>query len=785
MTRSPPNSSAPEYSGPKVSYQGEVEALDRADLRSNGQQAYRMADVFFRVSDLAQRKLTENAIADAQVEGAKMGGLDTQTITVMQNGKPTEISVPKLTRAEGSGAVARAWNQAAETSFAMRLDTATMQHIQTAAAENVGNPEGLRQSLDGWRQGIMGAIPADYLPKYEHDLYAMAQPLITRAETVQMQQIASDQAIDAKLAADTLVGSMVINSGLGPEGAAVSAAMFKNYVDATVARVGPFFSEAEARQDIQNVLAQSGSGALQAAFEGAPDKRAMFEAFQAGKPVVSLPVVGEDGEVTAGLYDKDTLIRLVGPEKVQSQLNGLAVDIRMQEAEARAVAAEARAEQRERLASLQTDIQIGFPDAVAEAETTGKSPMTAAEIYAAYPREQDRKTAEKLVAKLALATQTGSMRKTLAGNTLAEDQAFLESLKPKPGTPDFAEQQALHSLAVNEYNNKIKELSSDPASYVMRTNTTVQQKWEEALDNDPAKIQAAVAATKQAQIDLGVAPENAQPMPTDHAAGLASTITTASPDTVAPLIDGIQAAYGDDGLNQVIGKGVPPMVKAVAFADAPEYGTWRQKAILAMNIPEKDLKDQAKARGVSESDVSDALDGLTVPLQDTLPAGASQPYLDAVRQVTLFNVANYGMDAKAAAADAWSVFDQAYTFNTGGSGKYRVPKKWDGEQVSSALTNVIGTLETRDIQPAIIGMGGAVDPAFAQMQTVNAIKRGHYRWVTDQKERGVILTYEEGNPVLLSNGEPLHLTFDELMLMPKADGAGVMIENLRGLSGTN
>lgn len=777
-TRNPTRQPAPTYSGEKVAY-GDSRPLDRPDLRARARSAYSIGDVFYRISDATQAKATEQAVETAKRDAATQG-VSSKKITVMRGGKPTEIDIPVLNRKEGSGATARAWNQAAETAYAMRLETATMQHIQQAALENPANPDGFRQSLDGWRQGIKDLVPADLQARYEHDLFSMAQPLITRAETDLQRNIAHDQAVDAGIYADELVGSMVVNSSLGAEGAAVSASQFNRFVEATQKRIGPFYSEADARKDLHDVLSRAAAGSLQAQFEGSPDKKAMMEAFQSGKPVVSIPAVGEDGKVTVGLYDKDSLIQLVGAERVQTLVNGLAVDIRMQEAEARAAAAEARAARNEALASLQTDVQLSFPDAIAEAEATGKSPMTAAEIYAAYPDEKHRKTADKLIAKLNLAAQTGSIRKTVAGQGPAEDAAFLESLKPKAGDDDFADQTALYNVAVGEVQNKVKMLDSDPATYVMQTSETVQQAWEAAGDgSDPAKVQQAVATTKQAQIDLGVPPEKVQVMPSAHASGLASTLTTASPDTVAQTIDGISQAYGDDGLNQVIGAGVPPMVKGVAFADAPEYGAWRSKAIEAMKVKESVLKEQAKARGVSADHIDDALKGVTVPLQDTLPAAASQPYIDAVRQVALFNVANYGMDANAAAADAWSVFQDYYSFN----GSYRVPKKWDGDKVSAGLRVIIGNLHNYDIQPAIMG---GVDPAFDKAQTVDALKSGHYRWVTDQKETGVILTFEEGNPVLLGDGEPLRIPFDALMTMDTGGRGGEnMIESLRGLSGAN
>jgi hypothetical protein len=768
--RNPTQRPAPTYSGPTPVY-GDTKPLDRADLRVRANRAFGIADVFHRISDVAMQKFGEEQVAKAQVEGAKAGGLDTKTITVMRGGKPTDVKIPTFKPMEGSGAIAKAWNQAAETAYAMRLDTATMEHISAAALENPANPEGLRQSLQGFKDGIKDTIPPEYLAKYEHDLFAMAQPLITKAEKDLMQNIANDQAIDAAHAADTLVGSMVINSSLGAEGGIVSAGQFNNFVDATMKRVGPFFSEAEARDVIRDVLARSAHGSLQAQFEGAGDKRAMYEAFQSGKPVVSIPGIGEDGEVHAAVYDKNSLIQLIGAEKVQTMVNGLAVDIRMQEAEARAAAAEARAQENERLYTLQTDVQLAYPDAVAELEATGSTnTLTAAALAEAYPREKDRKTREKLMAKLGLAAQTGSIRKVMATQPLSEDGAYLESLKPKAGDSDFAERTALYNVAVGEAVAKQKALESDPASYVMQTNPTVQQAWEAAGDGkDAAKVQQAVAATKQAQIELGVPPEKAQSMTSAQASGLASTLNTASPDTIAQTVDAISQTHGPDGLNQVIGAGASPTVKAVAFADAPELGAWRGAAIEASKVKESVLREQMKARNVSSEDMDRALAGITVPLQDTLPAGVAQPYLDAVRQVAMFKVANDGMDVNAAADFAWSAFSSSYSFN----GTYRVPKKWDGDKVSNGLRTIISRLDGYDIRPAIMGQGGPIDPAFAKAETIASLKAGNYRWVTDSKETGVILTYEEGNPVMLSDGEPLRIPFDALMVLPSAPHKGV------------
>jgi hypothetical protein len=776
-TRNPTQRPAPTYSGPKVSY-GDVRPLDRPDLRARAQQAYRIGDVFHRISDATQALATDQAVEMAKRDAATQG-VSSKKITVMRGGKPTEVDVPVLVRKEGAGAAARAWNQAAETAYRMRIETATMQHLQQAALDHPADPDALRQSLQGWYQGIKDVVPPDLQARYEHDLYAQAQPLITRAETDLMRNIAHDQAVDAELYADQLVGSMVVNSSLGAEGASVSAAKFNDFVTATQARIGPFFSEADARKTISDVLSRTAAASLQAQFEGAGDKRAMMKDFQSGKPVVSVPAVGEDGKVHPGLYDKNTLIELVGAEKVQTLVNGLAVDIRMQEAEARAAAAEARAAENERLASLQTDVQLSFPDAIAELEATGATAtLTASQIYAAYPGEKNRKTAEKLVAKLAVAGQTGSIRKTVAGQGPAEDAAFLESLKSKSGDDDFAERAALYNLAVTEVQGKAKALETDPASYVMQTSTAVQAAWEAAGDgSDPALVKQAVATTKQAQIDLGVPPEKVQVMSTAHAAGLASTLNTAAPDTIAATVDGITQSYGEDAWGQIVAAGASPTVRAVAFADAPELGAWRQTAIEASKVKESALVDQAKARGYSGSDIDDALEGVTVPLQDTLPSGVAQPYLDAVRQVALFKVANDGMEPDDAAAFAWSAFEQSYAFN----GSYRVPRKWDGDKVSRGLSTIISRLDGYDIQPGIVGATG--DAAFDKAETIASLKAGHYRWVTDQKETGVILTYEEGNPVLLGDGSPLRIPFDALMVMP-SDGKG-LFDALKNQTGTN
>lgn len=756
-TRNPTQRGAPTYSGPQTAFDGNVRPLDRPDLRQRARQAYQIGDVFHRISDFAQEKATEHAVATAQRDAATQG-VSSKKITVMRGGKPTEIDVPLLVRKEGTGATAQAWNRAAETAYAMRIDTATMQHIQAAALDHPADPDGFREALKGWHSSMKELVPPDLQARYEHDLFAMAQPLITRAETDLMRNIARDQAIDAGIYADELVGTMVVNSSLGAEGGLNSAAQFNKYVEATMGRIGPFYSEAEAELDMRNVLARAAAGSLQAQFEGAPNKQAMWNDFQAGKPVVSLPAVGEDGKVHPGLYDKNTLIGLVGPEKVQILVNGLAVDIRMQEAEQRAAAAEARAAAREHQAELQRDVAVVFDDAVAEAGATGKTQaLTAAEIYAAYG---PTKAADKMVAKLALAAQSGSIRKTMATQGPAEDAAMLESLKPKPNTPDFAEQQALYNLAVTEQQAKVKALETDPATYVMQTSDAVQADWEAAGDgSDPAKVKQAVATTKQAQIDLGVPPEKVQPMTTAQAAGLASTLNTAAPDTIAATVDGITAGYGDDAWGQIIAAGASPTVRAVAFADDPRLGAWRQAAIEASKVKESVLVDQAKARGYSGSDVDDALEGMTAPLQDTLPAGVAAPYLDAVRQVALFKVANDGMDPSDAAAFAWSAFASSYSFN----GTYRVPVKWDGDKVANGLRTIISRLDGYDIQPAIIG--GGMDPAFDKAETIASLKAGHYRWVTDQRETGVILTYEEGTPVLLSDGEPLRIPFDALMVL--------------------
>jgi hypothetical protein len=345
--RNPTQRPAPTYSGGTASY-GAVQPLERTDLRQSGRAMQNIGDVFFRLAEVGQQRLTQDATVWAQREGKKFGGLDTKEITVVTNGKAETVKIPTLTRASGGGAVARAWDQGAEQAHAARLDAVTMGEVTRIGLQNQGDPEGLATALAAFATGVKTALPADQVADYDKYLMRLAQPMIIKAQQDQLTFVANERKIAMKELETAAVGSLVANASLegaaGISGATVNAGIMQNLVNAAYGRVdGITYGKAEAISYVNGIIRKAVPGIVQAQFASAANKEAWLASFLKGEVRVSVPHVDwETGKVTAGAYDPMSLTSLMDPADMGATINMMQADIRAQDVEARLARAENR-----------------------------------------------------------------------------------------------------------------------------------------------------------------------------------------------------------------------------------------------------------------------------------------------------------------------------------------------------------------------------------------------------------------------------------------------------------
>lgn len=445
----------------------------------------------------------------------------------------------------------------------------------------------------------------------------------------------------------------------------------------------------------------------------------------------------------------------VDPDQKLGFINGAEAEIKRREAEAKAAAREARLQR-------QVEISMTYDDALAEAQATGKqASVSEADILANFPGKQG----QRMVEKLRIASQLGLDGQQIDGQPIAEDVAFLTRLEPKPGTENFADQQARYDSAAKRIAAKQSALAKDPAGYVVSTNKTVKAAWD-AVDAAPEAQKAvararAIELTKQAQRDFGLNETQIRVMPQVQAGSIAGQMNTAKPEDVAGLVDQMQAIYGLPGLKEVQAAGGPNTIQAMAFLSDPNQQVARAKLIQSSQNDEG-VKKNLKARGIKEADIGKEIDSQGAEFLNTLPAGTANNITAAVQSVALFN-ASRGMSPSDAAADALKPYLDGFNIVDG----YRIPTQFDESKVEVGLRARIASIEKLDL--ATDGQGFSLNPnlgpEYLKEETIRSIKGGNYRWLTNEDGSGVVLTFDGLTPVRTKDGKRVEVSFEDAQAM--------------------
>lgn len=303
-----------------------------------------------------------------------------------------------------------------------------------------------------------------------------------------------------------------------------------------------------------------------------------------------------------------------------------------------------------------------------------------------------------------------------------------------------------------------KAIQADPALYVRGNFSEVRGAYENMFkDSTPENVRGYVTLATNAQLSLGIRPENVALLPKAQADDIVNGFNNqvASGLNYADYLTTLQDTWGA-AFPQVLkqlGKDLPAQAGVVASVNL----TNRNAAQILANAVKP---DQLKALNESvpkdtTSTISDAVDIAMVPFRDSLFNSASlngpveyNKYNSAVNILAL-TYASRGDDPATATQKAYDqVIGTAYTFGDG----FRIPMGVDQERIIKTTSIVLKNIGKFDneIQSPVSILG--FTPQQAKDQYVSSLV-ANGRWINTPDERfGLRLVDENGSPVLRKNG---------------------------------
>lgn len=413
------------------------------------------------------------------------------------------------------------------------------------------------------------------------------------------------------------------------------------------------------------------------------------------------------------------------------------------------------------------DVASRFNDNLASIENTGMpaAPLTEGEIRRAFPGQADDK-----IAALNRAQSVYKATQSVAFTSPQEDRALIANFEPHGR--GYAEQIPAQNAVVAAVKAKYDALGRDPAAYVLGNAPQLGTLFNDAA-KDPSKLPAAAAALDAAYDKLGVPSWTRPLLPKNEADAQVQRLLSAPPDQRASALSSMAASYGDlwprvmgDLVNAKLPAAyevlaaVPSSAARIALADAIGDG----KKPIKNAIPPEDGK--AIDRAIEDSATLHLL-GQSFGYA----SGGAQKMSDITEALKMmaYRFAAGGRSATDAAADAVAaVTTDKYDFMPNGGGVARVPKGRLGEIEGAAGQALDGLKADALAVPANPSGAKLTDKQLLDIAH-NAAQRG--RWVTNERDDGLVRLDVNGLPVMLRDGTRLEVPFAAALASGKA-GAG-------------
>ncbi len=284
-------------------------------------------------------------------------------------------------------------------------------------------------------------------------------------------------------------------------------------------------------------------------------------------------------------------------------------------------------------------------------------------------------------------------------------------------------------------------------------------------DSTPENVRGYVTLSTNAQLSLGIRPENVALLPKAQADNIVNGFNNqvASGVNYADYLMTLQDTWGA-AFPQVLkqlGKDLPAEVGVVASLNERDRTAAQTLANALQPQNLKALKESVPTD--ASKSISNAVDTAMVSFRDSLFNSASlngsvefEKYNSAVNILAQTYVARGEAPATAAQKAYEKVIGSAYRFGDG----YRIPITLEQNRVITTTSLLLKNIEKYEIQSPVSILG--FTPQQAKDQYVSSLV-ANGRWVNTPDERfGLRLVDQNGSPVMLANGKMFELPWTVL-----------------------
>lgn len=368
----------------------------------------------------------------------------------------------------------------------------------------------------------------------------------------------------------------------------------------------------------------------------------------------------------------------------------------------------------------------------------------------------------------------GGAREAIKGVPFNDMLTMVRDAQNKLATPgnytaDRAYAEAVQAAATE----RMRALTQDPAGYAVQTVGPVKKAYDAMVKSNfnPQSVSRYATITKEAQQSLGGPGFQTRLLPQSQIDQVTAEISSLPPEQVANRMESLRKQYGPlwgEVLQQGYGK-LPPGYTTLGRLDGAQHTHTRFELVNALkagkdlrkNIPDADAKD-----------VDNQVEQRMAPYSRVLAhAGpGSQRVLAeeyaAARALAYQYVAQGDNPATAArkAADnlLFNHYDTADTFIA--------PKGLLGAAQREA-NKIMRQTQDGEFLPAP-GSDPALSEDYRRRAMADMARRGYWVNFTDGDRLGIEWVSANGNSVVLGEGEPVRLFFDDLKNMPNAPRRG-------------
>ena len=347
-------------------------------------------------------------------------------------------------------------------------------------------------------------------------------------------------------------------------------------------------------------------------------------------------------------------------------------------------------------------------------------------------------------------------------NTMMKEREAALKTGPVKGSEEELKQFQIISGALESRN---KAIQADPATYATKFPEVERAFLGMGSNPSPENVQNYVTLSTNAQLSLGIRPENVALLPKAQADNIVNGFLNqvASGVNYADYLMTLQDTWGA-AFPQVLkqlGKDLPAEVGVVASLNERDRTAAQTLANALQPQNLKALKESVPTD--ASKSISNAVDTAMVSFRDSLFNSASlngsvefEKYNSAVNILAQTYVARGEAPATAAQKAYEKVIGSAYRFGDG----YRIPMAVDQNRIITTTSLLLKNIEKYEIQSPVSILG--FTPQQAKEQYVSSLV-ANGRWVNTPDERfGLRLVDQNGSPVMLANGKMFELPWTVL-----------------------